>query len=234
MTGRMACHVLQRYANGLLAGKPEPSVEPACGANPLWYGPAAVRGPGRIVSGCALAALLGAGALAGCGGGQRQDANEPSGDFQVDVVKASFPTRQHLAKQEHFVVAVRNSGAHAVPDLALTVDSFSHVSQQAALADPSRPTWIVDRGPVGGDTAYTDTWALGRVGPGQTRTFDFKVTPVLSGTHKVTWRVAAGLNGKARAVTSGHGIPVGTFTVAVSGRPARATVDPVTGKVIRK
>jgi hypothetical protein len=193
-----------------------------------------VRAPGRIVSGCAVAALLGAGTLAGCGGGQRQDAHEPSGNFQVDVVKASFPLRQHLAKQEHFVVAVRNTGAQAVPDLALTIDSFSHVSQEAALADPRRPTWIVDRGPIGGDTAYTNTWALGRLAPGQTRTFDFKVTPVLSGTHKVTWRVAAGLNGKARAVTAGHGVPMGTFTVAVSGRPARAVVDPATGQVIRK
>lgn len=193
-----------------------------------------MRGTGRIAYRCALAALVGAGALAGCGGGQRQDAHEPSGDFRVEVVKASFPTRQHLAKQEHLVVTVRNSGDKAVPDLALTVDSFSHVDPQPDLADPKRPTWIVDRGPTGGDTAYTNTWALGRVAPGQTRTFDFAVTPVLSGTHKVTWRVAAGLNGKARAVTAGNRVPMGTFTVAVSGRPARATVDPATGKVIRK
>src|SRR5690348_10147104 len=45
---------------------------------------------------------LGAVALvaAGCGSGTRQDASEPLGTFKVDVVKASFPAKQRLARQE--------------------------------------------------------------------------------------------------------------------------------------
>lgn len=229
MADHAARHVLERYAQPLLAGKSEP----AWGSQALWYVPRAVRGTGRFASAFALAGLLGAGALTGCGGGQRQDAHEPSGNFRVDVLSARFPTHQHIAKQEHLVVTVRNAGTKAVPDLALTVDSFDHLDTQAGLADPKRPTWIVDRGPIGGDTAYTNTWALGSVPPGQTRTFDFAVTPVQPGRHTVNWRVAAGLNGKAHAVTAGNRAPAGTFVVDVSGKPAQSTVDPNTGQVVR-
>ncbi len=35
---------------------------------------------------------------AGCGGPARQDADEPSGDFKVEIVSASFPKSQHIAK----------------------------------------------------------------------------------------------------------------------------------------
>ena len=38
-------------------------------------------------------------AIAGCGGGERQDANEPSGDFRMEVTEAEFPSKQKLAKR---------------------------------------------------------------------------------------------------------------------------------------
>ena len=49
-------------------------------------------------------------------------------------------------------------------------------------------------------TAYSNTWALGALQPGQTATFDWGVTAVKAGTYVVQYRVAAGLNGKAKAV----------------------------------
>jgi hypothetical protein len=180
---------------------------------------------------CAIGAAL---AAAGCGGGTRQDADEPSGTFQVAVVRASFPSKQHLAKQERFVIAVRNTGSKAVPDVAVTLDSFATRSQQAGLADPSRAVWIIDDGPRGGDTAYTNTWALGRLGPGETRRFVWKVTAVQAGTHTVKWQVAAGLNGKAKAVLAGDRSASGSITVDVSDRPAQSRVDPETGEVVRE
>jgi hypothetical protein len=170
---------------------------------------------------------------AGCGGGDPQDAAEPSGTFAVAVVRASFPSRQHLAKPERFVIAVRNTGRRAVPDLAVTVDSFASRSQEPGVADPGRAVWIIDDGPRGGDTAYTNTWALGRLAPGQTRRFVWRVTAVQAGTHTVKWQVAAGLHGKAKAVLAGNRAPSGTITVDVSGRPAQSRVDPKTGEVIR-
>ena len=51
-------------------------------------------------------------------------------------------------------------------------------------------------------TAYANTWALGPLRPEQTAKFDFGVTAVKPGRHVVAWEVAAGLNGKAKAVLS--------------------------------
>ena len=181
-----------------------------------------------------IAAGMAALAVAGCGGGTRQDAAEPSGTFQVDVVRASFPTKQHLAQPERFVIAVRNSGDKTVPNVAVTVSSFAERSEQAGLADPERAVWIIDDSPRGGQTAYTNTWALGRLAPGQTRRFVWRVTAVQSGTHTVKWQVAAGLNGKAKATLSGNRAPAGSVTVDVSDKPAQARVDPKTGNVVRE
>ena len=191
---------------------------------------------GSIALACRLwiVASLPAVALAACGGGERQDANEPSGTFRVAVVRASFPTKQHLAQPERFVIAVRNTGREAVPNVAVTVSSFAERSEQAGLADPERAVWIVDSSPSGGQTAYVNTWALGRLAPGQTRRFVWRVTAVRAGTHTVKWQVAAGLNGKAKATLAGNRAPAGSVTVAVSDKPAQARVDPKTGKVVRE
>jgi hypothetical protein len=184
---------------------------------------------------CALiAASVAAVTAAGCGGGERQDADEPSGTFRVAVVRASFPTKQHLAKAERFVIAVRNAGNRTVPNVAVTVSSFAARSEQAGLADPERAVWVIDDSPRGGDTAYTNTWALGRLAPGQTRRFVWRVTAVQAGTHTVKWQVAAGLNGKAKATLAGNRAPAGSFTVDVSAKPAQAHVDPKTGRVVRE
>jgi hypothetical protein len=190
---------------------------------------------GSIALACRLSvvASLAAVALAGCGGGERQDAKEPSGTFRVAVVRASFPTKQHLAQPERFVIAVRNTGRETVPNVAVTVNSFAERSEQAGLADPERAVWIVDSSPSGGQTAYTSTWALGRLAPGQTRRFVWRVTAVKAGTHTVKWQVAAGLNGKANATLAGNRAPAGSVTVDVSEKPAQAHVDPETGKVVR-
>jgi len=175
-------------------------------------------------------------ALAGCGGGKEsQDADEPEGNFPVEIVKASFPTKQRLADQSQLEITVRNAGDRPVPNVAVTVQgdrtgssasaaAFAEASEQQGLADPSRPVWILDDGPRGGTTAYVNTWALGRIGVGQTKTFRWRVTAVKPGTHTVTYRVAAGLNGKAKAVLRGGREPAGQFTVAISGKPADARV----------
>src|SRR5690349_13665810 len=97
----------------------------------------------------------------GCGGGDRQDKNEPSGTFDVRVVDATFPTTQHIADQARMRIAVRNTGQKDVPNVAVTVKGFTRRDTQPGLADPNKPVWIVDAGPKGGDTAYVGTWALG-------------------------------------------------------------------------
>ncbi len=167
-------------------------------------------------------------ALAGCGGGERQDANEVAATYTVDVTKASFPKSQRLAKQSKMTIAVRNTGARALPDVAVTVDSFSERSDQAGLADPERPIFIVDSAPRGGSTAFTNTWALNGLKPGQTKTFTWKVTPIKAGSYKLKYTVAAGLDGKAKATGKRT---TGTFPVRVSSKPGQSRVNPETGEV---
>src|SRR4051794_26220015 len=180
----------------------------------------------------ALGALCALG-VTGCGGGERQDKNEPSGDFDVRVVPASFPTSQHIADQSRMRISVRNTGQEALPNVAVTVHGFTRRDTQPGLADPSKPVWIVDRGPKGGDTAYVGTWALGRLPAGQTRVFEWRVTPIQPGLYKVSYEIAAGLNGKAKARGASGGPPGGRFTVRVSGKPPQARVNPETGAVER-
>jgi hypothetical protein len=120
-----------------------------------------------------------------------------------------------------------------MPDVAVTVDAFSARSERTDLADAQRPVWVIDRPPGGSTTAYTNTWALGRVAPGATKTFEWKVTPVKAGSYKVAYRVAAGLDGKAKARLDGGDRPEGTFTVKVSKEPSQSHVDPETGDVVR-
>ncbi|MES1193748.1 MAG: hypothetical protein ABUM26_05440, partial [Solirubrobacterales bacterium] len=123
-----------------------------------------------------VAVIIAAGVVAGCGSGERQDANEPSGTFKVKVLKASFPEHQRLANKATMQVVVRNDSGKTIPNVAVTVTSdddakggagFTTRSTAADLADPTRPLWIVDEGPHGGDTAYVSTWALGPLADGR-------------------------------------------------------------------
>jgi len=74
-------------------------------------------------------------------------------------------------------------------------------------------------------TAYSNTWALGPLKPGQSVTFKWKVTPVKAGMHVVHWEVAAGLNGKARARLADGSVPQGSFTVTIHSKPQQAYVN---------
>ena len=170
-------------------------------------------------------------AVVGCGGGERQDENEPEGNFAVEVVSSSFPEKQKLAQSSNLVITVRNAGDEVVPNVAVTLEGLDYRSTQPDVANSSRPQFAVngvpreiggfpeakDATPLGCDTAYVDTWACGPLKPGVDRTFVWKVTAVKAGPYKLSWRVAAGLNGKAKAVASGGGAaPSGTFTGTVS------------------
>jgi hypothetical protein len=176
-------------------------------------------------------ALVGLIAVVGCGGGERQDEDEPEGDFQVEVVSATFPREQKLAKRSDLVITVRNTGDEAVPNIAVTVNGLSYRTTAPGVSDPQRPRFAVngkprqiggfpeatDTTPVGCDTAYVNTWACGPLRPGAEKTFVWSVTAVKAGPYEIDWRVAAGLDGKARAVDAdGGGAPTGSFTGTVS------------------
>jgi hypothetical protein len=173
----------------------------------------------------AIPLLASALVAAGCGGGgQRQDANEPSGNFKVQVVEAKFPHKQSLAKRSTMVITVKNVDSKTIPNIAVTVKSFDQTKNDPNLADPRRPQFIVNAGPHGGDTAYVGTSALGELKPGETKTFKWDVTAVVAGKYSLKYAIAAGLNGKAKAILSSGGTPRGEFTGIVSGKAPQAKV----------
>jgi hypothetical protein len=207
------------------------------------------RGRGALRQAHRASVLAAACALlvAGCGGGSRLDAHEPAGTFPMELLHASFPATQSIAKQATFSLLVRNSGSRTVPDVAVTIDSFDYTSNYPDLAVDKRPVWVIERGPGaiasppvetdevspsgGGQTAYVNTWALGALTPGKTREFVWHVVPVKSGSYTVHYTVAAGLAGKAKARLA-SGDPVqGALTVHIAAKPKLTHVNPATGHV---
>ena len=122
---------------------------------------------------------MGATALvaAGCGGGSGQDEDEPKGDFPVEVVSASFPQEQKLAKDSKMEIVVRNAGSKEIPVISVTVEcpgqkdkadqndrsagsggspsgagsqggGFNYRSTFPGVADPSRPQFVVNTIPT--------------------------------------------------------------------------------------
>jgi len=182
--------------------------------------------------GVALAAAL-ALATAACGGSQ-QDAHEPSGNFKVQVVQHSFPSDQKLAKRSTMVIAIKNIDDRPLPNPSVTIDSFNRNSTQPDLADASRPVFIVNEGPRGGNTANQSTSAFGQeLKPGQVATFKWNVTAVQAGAYKIKWTVSAGLFGKAVAVDSaGRKNPHGFFIGKISNAAPHSTVNFKNGKTV--
>jgi hypothetical protein len=181
----------------------------------------------RTAIGCAAALL----ALGGCGGQKSQDENEPEGNFPIEVVNASFPTRQKLAQRSELSITVRNAGSETVPNIALTVNGFTERRQNPNLADPERPIFVIngvprdigglpeskEDSPEGCDTAYVNTWACGPLRPGREKTFRWSVTAVEAGPYNIRYRVAAGLDGKAKATPSAGRLS-GRFSGSVSDK----------------
>jgi hypothetical protein len=128
-----------------------------------------------------------------------------------------------------------------VPNLAITVttdastrgDSVTAFGQNLAdttLASRARPVWVVDKDPSGGQTAYTNTWAFGPIPAGGTKIVRWRVTAMRAGHFVLRYRVAPGLNGKARN-KAGSKVS-GSFAVTIDNAPPPARVDE-DGNVVR-
>ena len=175
-------------------------------------------------------------AVAGCGGGttvkgERQDTDEPEGNYPVAVEEAEFPLQQELAETSTMRVVVRNAGNERIPNIVVTVQcrdnkggqngSFDRQVAGQSQADKNRPNFVVDQipgstrpasrqdlDPLERSTAYVNTYSLGPLGANRTATFEWKVTAVRAGDFRVCYRVAAGLDGKAKAVPAAGSLPI--------------------------
>jgi hypothetical protein len=224
----------------------------------------------RIATG--IAALTLAIGLTACGGGERQDVNEPTGSFPVQITAAKFPNHQRLAETQDLQLSFENAGDQTIPNLVVTINtvaegqrnlkspaystgsgqgSFNIRVDEPNLAFPFRPVWVLeenypkfitprytvknlDKAPTAGaSAAQTDTFQFGALKPNEGNDIDWRLTPVRAGTYTVRYQVAAGLTGKAKAVTA-DGSPVkGEFVVTISAKPPQSCVTG-SGKVTTK
>jgi hypothetical protein len=176
--------------------------------------------------------------LAGCTSERRQDDNEPGGTFRLQVLDATFPRQQKLAQRSELVIKVRNADNKVVPNIGVSLDGFYKRVDNPDLADPNRPVFVLngrpkeiggfpeskEATPEAGETAYVNTWALGRLKPGQKKTFRWSFTAVKAGPYKLTYAVNAGLDGKAKAEDANGGVPHGAFAGTISDKPPDARV----------
>ena len=208
----------------------------------------AVREGKLFPTGSLAACGVALGVLAsGCGAAQR-NAHEAKLAYTVEVVHARFPAKQAIAHDTRLALVVRNAGVRTIPNVAVTLDSFYYTSTYPHLSANKRPVWIVNTGPGavptrpvqteevnppgGGETAFVNTWALGALAPGGSRTFVWRVTPVKAGVHTIHYTVSAGLDGNARARLAGGGRGIGSFVAQVAPVPPATHVNPETGRVV--
>lgn len=190
--------------------------------------------------------------FSGCGGSSEQTHGEVKRSYRMRISAAAFPATQSISKPAELRVKVLNEEDRAVPNVAITVDSFSYVEKYPELAANKRPIWVVEQGPGavpalpvqsqavsppgGGQTAYINTWALGPLKSKAVQTFTWKVVPVKAGAHSVHLTVSAGLAGNAKATLAGRspigGVVTRSFTAQIAPAPPSRHVDPATGRVV--
>lgn len=199
------------------------------------YVRAAVPSRGLLLRGATAATAAVALVLAGCGGSDDGD-EEQVASYRVAISDASFPARQRLAEHVELRITVRNTGTRTIPNVAATLatggrgnaaaDAFASnlADEEGGLSSRSRPVWIVEEGPGGGDTAYANTWAIGSIAPNATRTFRWNVVPVKAGRYKLRYTLVGSTSGRSQLRLANGEAPDGTFTVRVSEEPVKVRI----------
>jgi hypothetical protein len=182
-----------------------------------------------------VAALAAAALLGACGGSSSSSDDEPGGTFHVKVIEASFPAKQKLGQTSLLTLGIRNTGKRTVPGLSVTftvagkrgVDSsipFGVRDPQPELASPDRPVWVLaatyprlhgSSKPGGTSTSNQRTFNFGELKPGATTRAVWKLSAVRPGKYTVLYRIDAGLNGEAKATTTGGVAPGGSITTEI-------------------
>jgi hypothetical protein len=177
--------------------------------------------------------------VAACGDESSSNANETAGTYQVEVVRAQFPSEQRLGETSLMRIGVRNAGDKALPALTVTVSiageegqtsalPFGYHDPEPGLAQPDRPTWVLSSGypklrgstaPGGAETANRKTFDFGPLKSGATTEAVWKLTAVRAGHYQVLYGVGAGLSDEVKAETANGAEPGGSFAATISTVP---------------
>jgi hypothetical protein len=172
--------------------------------------------------------------LAACGGSSSD--KEPTGEFDVGVSAASFPTLQRLGQTSLLKLSITNEGEDEVPNLIVSFDiagkqggasslPFGVYEQQAGLANHTRPVWVLaehfpklagstEKG--GATTSDPKTFAFGPLKAGGTTSAVWKLSAVRQGHYTLRYSVGAGLSGESKAKTGSGVTPGGTFVAEIT------------------
>lgn len=172
--------------------------------------------------------------LAACG--ESSADKEPTGNFDVGVTAASFPTLQRLGQTSLLKLSIENEGDKTVPNLVVTFTlagklgatsslPFGVYDQQAGLANPTRPVWVLaehfpklagSTEPGGATTSDPKTFSFGPLKPGASTDAVWKLSAVREGKYTLHYTVGAGLGTETKAKTKGGVSPGGTFVANVT------------------
>ncbi len=200
--------------------------------------------------GGAVTFVVAAALVAGCGGDDEggQFANEPSGEYPVEIVNAEFKPRQEISNTYDMKLSVRNTGDETIPALNTSISlpgmgstlAFAYRDPQKGLAMPQRPVWVMEEGYPklagtvgrgGAGNANRRTFNFGELPAGETADMIWRVTAVRPGDYRLAFRVAAGLSGEAVAVDAAGDDPVGVLPARISARPILTKINE-NGKVV--
>jgi hypothetical protein len=139
------------------------------------------------------------------------------GPFQVrsDQPGLADPNRPVWILENEFPKCVTDAGYKLQPDSQTRCVTPDEAAGEDGL-DKAQP--------AGAEAAQTDTFSFGALEPDDEIEMVWRLTPVVAGTYTVHYELAAGLNGKAKAVTTDGGPVEGEFVVTISDKPPQASV----------
>lgn len=185
--------------------------------------------------GLTVGALFAALFAAGCGGDDDggQFANQATGEFQVEVMDATFKPVQTVAETYDLTITVRNTGDATIPAISTIIDlpgmgstlAFAYGDKQQGLAMNQRPVWVVEEGwpklagttgRGGATTADRRTFEFGELDAGDTARMVWRLVAVRPGAYRLRYVIAAGLGPDQTAVDASGEVPSGVLPVRIT------------------
>lgn len=157
--------------------------------------------------------------LAGCG--VTENPEEPAGKpVELKVTPAKFSKQQQRTGDAITIsMTVTNTGENTAPNVVVTWTGLENAEapmqglEGAEITGdddtPNRNTrspWFVDEGPGGTALAGGYSYDAGPLEPGRSKTLRWRVSPMVPGTHELTYRIVSGLTDNQALKTSGEGL----------------------------